>query len=971
VLILKCDTISGFAIVRFLKYTIILLSVLLFISPLESSLNYTLLEKDSKLKRLDPILAEHIYIRFAKSTSMIEIYNFLETYNLSITKRLLEYENSFTYLYNARTERQKQDKLMENRILESEDLLLRTYMINILNSSYDIPEVICSKLQSDCGIVEIAEPIYIPSVTGEFVPNDPLLDLQQMHQQMKSYEAWDIYQGDPNVIVGISDTGVLQVHEDLEESIWINENEIPDNDIDDDGNGYVDDYNGYNFAFQLDDTKRGNTYSTNPHGTGTAGLSSATVNNDIGVAGTGFKTKMFPFKTTIDGSNGIYFGYESILYCALNDIDVVNCSWGGHSYSCVNESVIDYCIARDLIIVSGAGNHYSTKPFYPAAYKGVCAVGVTEPQDTIIPMSGRGYYVDIMAPGHKSWTTTNDSAYGSFCCTSGSSPLVAGMLGIIKGLHPELNNRQVVEFAKNCTDDISDINPNYKYYVPGRMNMLKAVTQDPFSLAGIDVESYQFVKKGESQRSRFLIGDTITCSINIHNYLGDANDLTFNLIILDDSDASLKIIEASYSIEQLKNGDDATIKFEVEIEKENINQVLLRLDMNCDECENDYLMIPFYPSSNFINIENNGMELSLSDNGRIGYSDPPYNLQGIGFSYLNSCSYIWESGIICTENRERVISQVRNIDSLPQNDFVIINPYLSPDKDKILLSDNNAPQEKRIGLEISSQYELSQIEEPCVKINLDIKNISGRDLRDFSIAYFFDWDIGVAGDSNRAIINTYDRDIMKPWNSASAIIYHEGDYPSMGTLSFYDKQDYEVVPIAGSMENAITYRSDDRFSDEEKILYLNSGIELQTDFVGDVSVINGMNFPGVFPKGEIRSYSMCLCVEKDTNALTIALLQCAGEIFTGVEDNHDFNLNIYPQPANDELLITFDSRIDSDFTIKIIDMLGREVFMRDYSLTKPSAISIPINISALPSNYYLLNVNSDRLSITKPLIIIK
>jgi hypothetical protein len=962
---------NGKVAVKHFRLMISIVICLFIITPLKSELNYSILDTNEKLNRLDPILANHIYIRFAENTSMLEIQSFLEENDLRITKRLLEYDLSYTKLRKSHNEWVKYDAKQEREILEAESKLLRTYLIEITNSEHDVPEMLCSKIKSECGIVEIAEPVYIPQITGEFIPNDPLLDLQQMHYAMKSYEAWDIYQGDTNVVIGISDTGVLQVHEDLEGSIWTNEAEIPNNDIDDDGNGYVDDHNGYNFAFHLDNTNRGNTYSTNPHGTGTAGLSSATVNNDIGVAGTGFKTKMFPFKTTVDGTNGIYFGYESMLYCAINDIDIVNCSWGGYSFSCVNESVIDYCVARGLIIVTGAGNHYSTKPFYPAAYKGVCAVGVTEPLDTIIPMTGRGYYVDIMAPGHKSWTTTNDSAYGSFCCTSGSAPLVAGMLALIKGLYPDLNNRQIIEFAKNCTDDISEINPNYRYHLPGRMNMLKAVTDDPFSKPGIDVESFRFVKKGETTRTRFLVGDTITCSIDIHNYLGDASNLFFEMMILDDNDGSLKITNGDYALDHLKSGEEADINFELLIEKENISQVLLRVDLQCEECENDYLMIPFYPTSNFINIENNGLALSLSDNGRIGYSDPPFNLQGIGLSHLNSCSYLWEAGIICTENSEKVVSQVRNVDSLPQNDLVISNPYLNPDENKILLSDGNAPEEKRIGLEISSEYEYPDDTSPCIKLNFEIKNVSGRDLKDLSMAYFFDWDIGVAGDSNIVNNSSYNLKLLKQNNSSSIIVYHESGKDAVGTLSYSLDEDFDVSPIAASFENEVTYRSPDRFSDEEKIKYLNSGTQYETDSDGDIAVINGIHFPGIIPDGDVRNYSMCLCADEDANSVKLLLVKCAGDEISSVEEESEHLLDIFPQPARDELFITFNNLVAGEYTIEIFDLLGREVLSRFLNLTQSSSSTFQINIAHLPSNYYLLSVSSDEKILTKLLIILK
>ena len=94
-------------------------------------------------------------------------------------------------------------------------------------------------------------------LTGE--PNDPQIDQQDLLRTLNMYEAWDIEEGDRNVIIGISDSGVLQEHEDLTDNIFVNEGEIPNNGIDDDGNGHIDDHRGTNFAYLDDGTDPGNT----------------------------------------------------------------------------------------------------------------------------------------------------------------------------------------------------------------------------------------------------------------------------------------------------------------------------------------------------------------------------------------------------------------------------------------------------------------------------------------------------------------------------------------------------------------------------------------------------------------------------------------------------------------------------------------------------------------------------------------
>ena len=140
---------------------------------------------------------------------------------------------------------------------------------------------------------------------------------------MQVFEAWDIFKGDSSIIIGIIDAGALQDHEDLVNSIWRNEGEIPENGIDDDNNGYIDDYNGVNFSYLDDGTDPASTFNVIEHGTKVAGIAGATVNNKVGIAGIAYNCRIFPMKTSVNGSGNITHGFESMIYAAQNGIKVV------------------------------------------------------------------------------------------------------------------------------------------------------------------------------------------------------------------------------------------------------------------------------------------------------------------------------------------------------------------------------------------------------------------------------------------------------------------------------------------------------------------------------------------------------------------------------------------------------------------------------------------------------------------------
>ncbi len=102
-------------------------------------------------------------------------------------------------------------------------------------------------------------------------------------------EAWDIETGSPDVIIAIIDCGIDYTHPDLADNIWINEDEIPDNGLDDDNNGYIDDIRGWNFYDDNNDL-----LDLGGHGTAHAGVVASIGNNGIGIAGVCWHCKIMP-----------------------------------------------------------------------------------------------------------------------------------------------------------------------------------------------------------------------------------------------------------------------------------------------------------------------------------------------------------------------------------------------------------------------------------------------------------------------------------------------------------------------------------------------------------------------------------------------------------------------------------------------------------------------------------------------------
>ncbi|HNQ31222.1 MAG TPA: S8 family peptidase [Candidatus Woesebacteria bacterium] len=319
-----------------------------------------------------------------------------------------------------------------------------------LNSTYTVsyeadisPERVAVELQKNPNI-EYAEPNYIVETTT--IPNDlGFVFLWNLHNNgqrcgyqdvdIDAPEAWDITTGNDSVIVAVIDTGVDYTHEDLTENMWINVDEIPDNGIDDDNNGYVDDIRGWNFS-----ANNNNPFDDDGHGTHVSGTIGAVGNNTTGLVGVNWRVKIIPLKI-FPGAYSSSIA-SAIHYANIMGAKVSNNSYGrfgGHSqteYSAILESY-----AYNAIYVAAAGNgrdgvgvNTDTDPFYPAGYDlpNILSVAAHDCWDKLSEYSNYGVNtVDIVAPGNGIMSTIQNNSYSTLSGTSMASPHVAGAVALL------------------------------------------------------------------------------------------------------------------------------------------------------------------------------------------------------------------------------------------------------------------------------------------------------------------------------------------------------------------------------------------------------------------------------------------------------------------------------------------------------------------------------------------------------------
>ncbi|MCU0500542.1 MAG: S8 family serine peptidase [Anaerolineae bacterium] len=316
-----------------------------------------------------------------------------------------------------------------------------------------------------------AEPNY--TFTLDAVPDDPNFPIQAPYlNRLEMPAAWDFTTGRPEVVIAILDTGVYLGHPDLAANIWTNPLEIPDNGIDDDGNGFIDDVHGWNFA--------GNNNAVaddHGHGTHVAGIAAARINNMTGIAGMAGRTSIMPVKVFYPPPN-VLGTYEDLIramiYAADNGARVINMSLGASSYSRGEEAAVDYAWNHGAIVVAAAGNTGRNTYHYPAAHPNAIAVAATDASDNRAGFSTYGDFVDVAAPGASIYSTLMSGSYGYMSGTSMASPHVAGMAGLIFSLNPQLTNAQVRELIEKNVDDLGATGWD-PYFGHGRINARKSL----------------------------------------------------------------------------------------------------------------------------------------------------------------------------------------------------------------------------------------------------------------------------------------------------------------------------------------------------------------------------------------------------------------------------------------------------------------------------------------------------------------
>lgn len=856
------------------------------------------------------------------------------------------------------------------------------------------PEIAANKLQY-LDFIEYIEPVY----KYEFCyhPNDTMLGQQYYLDNVRAFDAWDVIAAanipdSQQVVIGIVDTGVDFYHPDLKDNLYINpgedgldqdNNSKRANGIDDDENGYIDDWCGWDFVSAGGAGGDNVPLPGNPHGTHVTGICAAVQNNIGGIAGTARNVKYLPVKIGKDDPNTrtIENGMDGILYAAVMGCDVINCSWGGTGFSKAAQEIIWVATDMGSLIVAAAGNDGRDVEFYPAAYDGVYSISATDMEDMATSFTNYNFSVDVAAPGYHILSTIPNDSYDSWNGTSMASPVAAGVAAMIRLMKPELSAIEAGEVLKVSSDNIDSLNPSYVAKLGfGRLNAYKALTKTSFQ--SIKVKNITIVD--EDGNGSYMPNEKMEVYFDVDNILDDIDNLKVR-VRSNPND----FLQIDFDQEVITIGDLASKQFKQKIGP--ISFVLpestpynysVEIDlMFFDSKEYKYETgLNLVVNQTYMTFEKNDLLMTITSSGNIGYNDYPSNSQGSGCIYKET-KLLFEGALMFGRGSGKISDAARDEYGESANrDFFIKKRLYIIDSNATKLISNCSFNDNELKRNINDladisidqtnfQYNLANVDN-VVFVQLDIVN-DGNFTDSLYAGYFFDWDIGIKSEDDRCI---WDRE--NQYGVCKSTTDSTDPYVGVKLLSNHRVNFFAMDNSSTDSKFPGIY---DGFTKAEKWITMTKGILRDSSKVNDASMVISAG-PISLRHSDTTRVTYAIFAADSRAKLDETAKKCVEFAKSNLitEPNYESYVkidavkNIFPNPAySSEMKVYFALKDESDVNFKLYDFVGKEVYSKSLSALAQGRHYVTLNPENIAPGAYVLVIESKDLRISKKVIFVK
>lgn len=829
-------------------------------------------------------------------------------------------------------------------------------------------------MNDNASIIEWAEPSIV--YTSDFMPNDPSVSAQWHISKIASFQAWDIFKGDTSVYVGIVDSGSDLDHPDLATNIKYNYADPP-NGIDDDGNGYIDDLKGWDFFYNDGDPQIYNDGSD--HGSHVSGCASQVTDNGVHGSGIGFKTMLRISKHAPDyASNSIYNSDAGIVYHYQNNAKIINCSFGSSTPSSYTQLVINNAWANGTIVCASAGNGDANGvgqnwARYPASYDNVVSVAASTSSDIKTTFSNFHTTVDVIAPGQGILSTLYNNTYASYDGTSMSTPITSGTVALIKGKYPTWTPQQIVDRLKLGVDSIYNLNPSYIGLLgTGRVNAFKCLSDLPIArLVSFAANDSLY---GNNDKV-YDINEVIALQVNLKNTHFAGTNASIRLAT---TSTDVEIVMDSVFVGSipaygtfnttLNNTFKVKALSTCPFDKDITFKLVYSATCFTDDAANTFT-VRF--RNGFAQHNINNLKLALTKDGNVGKKAQTYGtglLLGTG-----TVNNLYEGGLMIGVSNTKVSDVVRR-GSSPANvsdtDFVgmqaytITTPGVHSSQDGMGKFNDDGAGSNKIGVEVEAySYAFNTAPDAdYILLQYKIKNTSGAQLANV-YAGLFTWMApdGFFNSGNISILNNANK-LAYTYNTGVA-----NKYLGLGLMT-NQTMNFKIVPSTEMLNG---------FTTEEKWSALSSGVVTDSAGPNGNALVLGVG-PFNLAANQVETIGFAILYGTSTSDLVTKNNQAKVKYATvgvqtlSTEVPKVFSLSQnYPNPFNPVTKIQFAVPKNEIVSIRVYDILGKEVATLVNEQKNAGTYEVDFNASSLSSGVYFYRMQAGYFADIKRMMVIK